>query len=1859
MVIRPSAVRKVITLGLISIFVATNLTYSQDITSSIPDTVAIPSICQEHSPTPESADFRQLVMDDYNFMAVAFSIADHLLDEDGSLKSLPEDLQKDFSGNRDYLEIHSIELSRVRVRDNVVEIRFQIDGKKGIMGICPSAAGYDHARKEDRWNIVGKYAVFIEKDHTEEPDLKGSRAGATNPLIQDKIREGKVVEVYIDGNTGRIRANRVNWIGGVIEGKPVSYYVPYVTSPEVYRGEEIGIDQLFSETEKRNLEKWMKKHKVRGAPIKFRIALDAAALGWKDDAEHSNIAHTGMRDGVIYTGSVLLKAMFRPGNEDLMREVLEKDELNHLRGLGHGDRAAVSNRLSMVEESIDPFYFESLKTAMYERNPYFLLDQLRQWMDNPQDLADFLSTINSIALSQPLYPVEGTYPIKHAVSLLSGEEQNKLAEILMSKEMAASRDMAVVNDILIMLSAEEPREEWERTFKKQLQDNWVNNYIPELKGRTLYQVSPEIWHESGGLARVMQYHGAGIHELLKGSNVGLAHVEPHYQYRINPEQQPESLDYQKDITHPMEDISPVDSFKVTVGGKEVDVEVSMGVNDLGIEIFLIRDVQDDGSSFYTHSLYNYRNDPYEKDPLLPTWEEFSTFYSKSALEFVTRREAQKRKDMGQAWKAPVVHVNDSQTALVPVYRKMSLKDAQKKYNSSGSKDDERILEVIKGMTISFTTHTYKNRKEYSLETAESREYADEVMELMDIPDTLRELFRNYKKDGKHYYDMASGGLRTADSQSAVARAHRDDIALWDEWVNDPNNPVATWLKAELEDPFLSVNITAIANGDHRESTAAFFRSILKRAAKRLGEEADVEHPSAEQVREAKKIAKAELRLKGGKKVYSSRFGLKQKRGKDPISIELDPERPVVSYSGRLVPEKAGMDRALREDNIEKMVKRGVQVVIYGNVQNNYDDSTALQNRLIALAERLKGEDLPGSLTFVPRFSLEDQRTLLAASDVGVHDSDPGTEAAGYTEADDSVCAGIVVAPLREGEYYNQGIGEGLFKAQGAPIDYSVTGKGNTIIPQRMDAESYFDAIMKFLALGPEQMSRYQAGSIAFSRALDARLTAAAYLRHFNKAVESKRAKERNKEIFTERKEMEERSRSLLRQISRRSSASDTSYQVTQKVIEGKANDAVVYLLTSEVFQRINDNLDVPASIFNNLLSIYGRDRSVADNLVAFANDLKEKTVVLSGNDKETVEAVKALQVMAQQALMIKSWIDRGIEGADEIRLTSRPNTMAQNQKRGKSYLDVYTLPESVVMHPSFGTTLESKEEGKPGYYWRGTEGVSKLGKDVKTTLQDGTEVELPRNVVPELVYDHEAFSSSREKLVMYIMNHGYVAVPARLKQYTEDGKVSTNHGTGFTRRDIPGIAQAVSTGPGHFQGRKMDLKKIVSGTGFQFNVRYDMDGNIEEVIAQYVVPGSWAVSLPGHVDYMVAMDGELLFDDISLELDVKEAKMFNKEFDFSDESEKAISAAIKTKGFAPYAGAIFPGGSKAVVKVMDDDKINARWANEFSEGMSETMALAEIEDILDYYRSKGPGSEIRLANIVARNLKASFVDDPGEKPRLPGREDVPIPLSKEAAAARVEKEIERLGKPDVTLGKTGAMDAYIEDNADFVVKTLLAEKAQDKLIRVSIETVERIGADTMKGLLKKIQETPHGFVEIYSEEGPDALADTSGLVTKELPDTLKGSNRSRSNTITLFSVEKGEELPASKANRRWKDSLGGQDIEDTIIAPVGKRYDRLGVIRSIFFGLRLAEINRTNVGPESNLVKTTFADYLALYVGQGRDSSNFDLTAEDIVNIASGADIVTVIRSLNKLIKLLPIMPVNVEEQKLMYERAREILIRA
>jgi len=329
----------------------------------------------------------------------------------------------------------------------------------------------------------------------------------------------------------------------------------------------------------------------------------------------------------------------------------------------------------------------------------------------------------------------------------------------------------------------------------------------------------------------------------------------------------------------------------------------------------------------------------------------------------------------------------------------------------------------------FTTHTYGNRGVFS------KEEGERILNRWKVPDAMKWWFIR-----SGCIDISSGGIRSAEGVNGVSETQVEEVQSYDE----------------------GVPIISITNGDDRGYSAKDFRKFFRDSFPEP--DADVEFPQSWQIETVKRIAK--------------------------VRLGLNPYQPVISYSGRLVEEKAGRKRAFTDDNIEELVKAGAQVVIFGNVQQG-EDSKRLYEGLKELQKRLEKKEYPGKLILVNKFTIEEQIALLAATDIQVLDSDRGTEAAGYTEADVSANAGLVLGPPYK---------EGIIQAQGEMLNFAVPGEGNTVIPANPKAESYLAVLKRLIEMNTSDLARYQATSVRLSRILEAELTAAEYLRQWDEAL---------------------------------------------------------------------------------------------------------------------------------------------------------------------------------------------------------------------------------------------------------------------------------------------------------------------------------------------------------------------------------------------------------------------------------------------------------------------------------------------------------------------------------------------------------------------------------------------------------------------------------------------------------------------------------------------------------------------------------------------------------------------------------------
>ncbi len=240
---------------------------------------------------------------------------------------------------------------------------------------------------------------------------------------------------------------------------------------------------------------------------------------------------------------------------------------------------------------------------------------------------------------------------------------------------------------------------------------------------------------------------------------------------------------------------------------------------------------------------------------------------------------------------------------------------------------------------------------------------------------------------------------------------------------------------------------------------------------------------------------------------------------------------------------------------------------------------------------------------------------------------------------------------------------------------------------------------------------------------------------------------------------------------------------------------------------------------------------------------------------------------------------------------------------------------------------------------------------------------------------------------------------------------------------------------------------------------------------------------------------------------------------------------------------------------------------------------------------------------------------------------------------------------------------YISTNENMLI-TVLRER-HNIVLRIPIEAIGSIGINNIKDFLAIFQEVPNGYVELYYTSGIGEVSESMyqkyGLQKKPLPKDFK---RTRENTVTLFPALKGEEINQATIVSRF----GSLDLtpQDTILSPIGLQHDSAGLIRATILGLKMMDIARQIKEKGIGITKDqAFKDKIQLEILEQLknvcdtdDLKNFNLTPDDIIALATGT-INDIINALKKLIKLLPITPIDAERLRQIYEHAKQALIAA
>jgi len=1022
-----------------------------DVLAFSKDTVAVPSVFESSSPSERSEEFKNSVLSDMQFLSVAFSVAAHFLVDGGKAETLPKTIRDEFRNDKRFLNDidRHIDIDHARLEGDIVILPFEKDKVRYLAKICAKDKLPSIDKTGSEWATSGRFGIQIVPETPAQPVSQAAALSAPSQAIEPLIGHG-----FTDAEADKAPitiwskseafSKMLTELEETIKARaPNAMKAKLLDTLNAFKagkdGRRLGTTpSRYDSSEKYYLGFGTAKSKALAtrffdptSPL-YHFSQEAlfhelfhSAFGRADE-------YVGPHDTATHFQAIQIQAVIFWGlGEDevkgLTMEGLEKHPANKL-----GENIRSWKRFKQAEAGkVD------VPKAMATEDWKYLLTELRAalkvgWESN-RNISGFLAACDEAATRIPRHPVEARYPILKAVTKLSRNDKETLKIILAGQDCDSIRDLPVVDSILLMLT-------------KKVPDNWLSKQAPELKDRSVWIMSSEIWSAGGGLGRVEQSHCIGFQELLRREGRPLKTVEPYYGVTTNKKtKKNEPVDYAKLLGVKAEDIKKeVERFEFSVGPCVAVAVCYMAVNKFGIESYLIKGYQkgqkESEVPYYTERLYSYRD---ESGPLsVVTLDEFSAFFSRASLELARLVEDKERLISGEDYNEPVMHFQDGQLGFAPLFRSIY-------YN-----DDP----VLGNATIAYSSHTYPNR------CHKDKIAGEKALSYLNVP---QEYWKYFYRHFGTIVDQTSAGARTADWYAGVSKKHVDDILgyiydNWGEW---------TYLDGSVASDTKNAMVS-VTNGDVRAITAGRFREIMLN----IFPDADVENPTPVEALTTKRAAKGRLGL---------------------IT-----DQPVVSFTGRVVKEKAGrvvikdkesQGRAFCPRNIEEMVKAGIQVVIGANIAGNPELVKDFEYQAADIArKKFAHPDIyKGNFILMSDCDQDDQRAILAATDIQVQDSDPNTEAAGYSESNIGVCAGLQLAPPWP---------EGILQAQGIRFNPDVPGEGNTIVPKDGSPEAYLAAIKTALEKTPEELAEYQANAVPLSGILEYLLTSAEYFRQWNAAV---------------------------------------------------------------------------------------------------------------------------------------------------------------------------------------------------------------------------------------------------------------------------------------------------------------------------------------------------------------------------------------------------------------------------------------------------------------------------------------------------------------------------------------------------------------------------------------------------------------------------------------------------------------------------------------------------------------------------------------------------------------------------------------
>ncbi len=429
-------------------------------------------------------------------------------------------------------------------------------------------------------------------------------------------------------------------------------------------------------------------------------------------------------------------------------------------------------------------------------------------------------------------PVEAVWPVLKAIVFLDKPQALQLVALIRTMSAKAQRQPTLLEDTI-------------RLMEHDIANDWADMNASHLDGRTILYNAAELSYPVGGLSAVGLYHTLGIKILLakaKKVNVNIVAAEPWYQMqRIGTEHSP--LDYQAMGATSMVAIDDVFEFDMPYENKykqpiTVHVKVSKGVDKDGNVRYLVRDVNPDGSSYYTKYVYDYNT---EHNPV--SGEEFNGFWCKATAMMYYVLEKQRKQELGDKWKRAIVWAQDGQVSpMVAVIETMQDEAEywiENEFRGLGGLTPED-LRGLAPLTVD-TTHTYPNRNniiyaDSSKADGINREaYNYGLWAIRGLLKVGAKFLGFFLRENDKMFDSTSGGARPANLMTYVSDKHRKDFVR------------------KGIDPTMRNNSKAITNGGNKGMWR--FTQIMR---KLFGDNADLDRPTPDMIRQSKVEACREL-----------------------------------------------------------------------------------------------------------------------------------------------------------------------------------------------------------------------------------------------------------------------------------------------------------------------------------------------------------------------------------------------------------------------------------------------------------------------------------------------------------------------------------------------------------------------------------------------------------------------------------------------------------------------------------------------------------------------------------------------------------------------------------------------------------------------------------------------------------------------------------------------------------------------------------------------------------------------------------------------------------------------------------------